>query len=87
MSGWLASRRTEQPLQTVIVSTKTGRSIRGALLERTRDALILRAASVATQDAQGRVEWHPLDGDSVVPMDNVDFYQDALDATLLDNLG
>jgi hypothetical protein len=80
---WATIRSLNLP--TVIVSTKTGSSIKGALVDRKRDALVLRAASVAAVDANGNVEWHALDGDVVIAMENVDFWQEGLDASLLDS--
>ena len=86
MTNWLAAKRQATELRAIEVSTKTGQTIKGALIEQHRDALILRAASVAIENAQGQINWHPLDGDTVIPMDNVDFWQDGLDATFLDGL-
>lgn len=74
-------------LRPVIVTTRTGQSIKGALLDNSADGLVLRAASVAVESAQThQVTWHPLDGDVVVPSLNIDFYQDGLDAAILDGL-
>jgi hypothetical protein len=74
------------PLVAVIVSLKTGQSLKGVLLDRRADAIILRATSVAAVDANTNVEWHSLDGDVVIPMENIDFWQEGLDAAILDSL-
>lgn len=75
-----------RPLQAVIVSAKTGQSIKGVLLDTRPDALVLRAAAVATVEQNGSVAWNALDGDVVIPMENIDFYQSGLDAAILDSL-
>lgn len=84
--SFLAARKMPEQLATVIITTKTGQSIKGALVRHQRDALFLRFASVANVNPQGQITWMGLDGDTVVPMDNIDFWQDALDASLLDSI-
>jgi hypothetical protein len=74
---------TPRRLRVVAVSTKTGQTIRGMLVDEKRDGLVLRAAALANLDQNQVVKWDPLDGDVVVPMDNVDFWQDALDPKFL----
>jgi hypothetical protein len=63
------------PLPSVAVSLKTGTSIRGVLIEHALDALVLRSASQATVGQNQQISWQPLAGDVVVPMENVDYYQ------------
>lgn len=72
-------------LGAVIVSTKSGQSIKGMLIQRALDAIVLRAASLAAVDKDA-VTWHSLEGDVVIPMENVDFWQSALPADVLDTL-
>ena len=70
-------------LRVVAVSTKTGNTIRGALVDEMRNALVLRSASLANPDQNGNIRWDNLDGDVVIPMENVDFWQDWLEPTIL----
>lgn len=86
MSTWFGGRREPAELRVVQVTTRTGQAIKGVLLDQLRDGLILRAASVGVANARGEVIWHPLDGDTVIPNDNVDFWQSGLDATFIDGL-
>lgn len=55
----------------VIVNTKSDRSIRGVLWRRRWGYLILRNAELL----QGRGELQEIDGETVIPADNVDFIQ------------
>ena len=62
----------------MLVSTKTGSSIKGLLRDQAPNGLVLTNASVAAVDPNGTVQWHSLDGDVVVPMQNVDYWQTNL---------
>lgn len=70
------------PLRSVVVTTRSGHTLKGVLVDERRSSLVLRAAALADVQPQG-VSFTPLDGDVVIPMDNVDFWQevepDALD--------
>lgn len=78
------SKRTKE-LTAVIVSTKSGQSIKGLLLEQGSNQIVIRAASVAAVETNG-ITWHSLDGDVVVPMENVDFWQAGVAADVIDTL-
>jgi hypothetical protein len=80
-----ARRRAPAPLQAVLVNMRTGTAIRGALAARRPNALVLRSAAVAEEHEGGRVSWTKLDGEIVIPIENVDYYQSALDASLLND--
>lgn len=58
-------------LRQVIVNTKTERTFRGVLWRRRRGFLVLRNAELL----QGRGEVMPMDGEVVIPAENVDFIQ------------
>lgn len=73
-----------QPVDTVIISTKTGQSIKGVLVHRDRTAYILRAASIGSLDQNGVAQWQRLMGDVIIPADNVDYYQSALEPSILE---
>ena len=72
-------------LSTVVISLKTGTDIKGVLRETTEDAMVLSSASVAGTVGNVTV-WRPLPGEVVVPMDNIEYYQRALPAAILDML-
>lgn len=85
---WFGGRR-EAPapaVRAVQITTRTGQAIKGVLVAAAPEGLIVRAASIGVKNQQGQVIWHPLDGDTVVPHDNVDFWQDGLDVTVLDGI-
>ncbi len=58
-------------LTQVIVNTKTDRAFRGVLWARKGHYLVLRNAELL----KGRGETAVLDGDTVIPLENVDFMQ------------
>ena len=58
-------------LRRVIVNTKTDRAFRGVLWQRRRGYLVLREAEILKRG----VETAKVDGEVVVPADNVDFIQ------------
>lgn len=58
-------------LRTVIVNTRTDRAFRGVLWERKGAFLVLRNAELL----KGRGETAQLDGEVVIPAENVDFIQ------------
>ena len=61
-------------LQRVIVNTKTDRTFRGVLWRRRGGYLVLRNAELL----KGRGETVPVDGEVVIPAENVDFMQVVL---------
>ena len=69
-------------LHTIIVHTKTDRTLRGLLVEKTKDKLVLRPASLAIEEQNGATTWTKIDGDVVVMLDNVDFWQEGVEAQL-----
>jgi len=62
---------TYPALRAVIVNTKSDRTFRGVLWRRRRGYLVLRNAELL----QGRGDPVPVDGEVVVPAENVDFIQ------------
>ena len=58
-------------LRRVIVNTRSDRAFRGVLWRKTRGYLVLRDAELLK--AKGEVA--PLDGEVVIPAENVDFMQ------------
>lgn len=76
--GWVG------PVNAVLVQTKTGGSIKGALVHRDRSALVLRAAAVLGPGPNQEEIWTKATGDLVIPMENVDYYQQSLPLDLLD---
>jgi len=69
-------------LHTIIVHTKTDRTLRGLLADKTRDKLVLRPASLAVEEQNGTTSWAKIDGDVVVMLENVDFWQEGVEAQL-----
>jgi len=55
----------------VIVNTKTDRAFRGVLWQKRRGYLVLRNAEML----RGKGETVPMDGEVVIPAENVDFIQ------------
>lgn len=72
-----------EPVETVAVSLKTGATVLGALVHRTADSLILRAAVLVGVDRNQQETREHLDGDVVVLSENIDFYQSGLDPAVL----
>lgn len=70
-------------LNAVVVSTRDGNAIKGALVEVRRDALVLRMAWLGSEDQNHHESWTRVDGDVVIPMQNVSFWQESLDVTIL----
>ncbi len=58
-------------LRRVIINTKTDRAFRGLLWRKARGYLVLRNAEIL----KSKGETTPMDGELVVPADNVDFMQ------------
>lgn len=58
-------------LRQVVVNTKTDRSFRGVLWRKRFGYLVLRDAQVL----KGRGDMTPVDGEVVIPAENVDFIQ------------
>lgn len=71
------------PLQTVVVNLKTGTVIKGVLVERAIDALVLRAASQANEGPNHRITWVSVGGEVVIPMENVDYWQAGAEPAIL----
>jgi hypothetical protein len=78
MSYWL----NHASLHTIIVHTKTDRTLRGLLVEKSRDKLVLRPASLAVEEQNGTTSWTKIDGDVVIMLDNVDFWKEGVEAQL-----
>lgn len=73
------------PVHVVWVTTKTGQSVKGVMVDRSRDIVVLRAARLASVDQRtGGTTWAPVQGDFVIPWDNVDFWQEGLDPSIID---
>lgn len=73
------------PVHVVWVTTKTGQSIKGVMVDRSKDVIVLRAARLASvQQATGATTWQAVQADFVIPWDNVDFWQEGLDPSILD---
>jgi hypothetical protein len=73
------------PAHVVWVTTKTGNSIKGVLVDRNRELMVLRAAALGSEDGATKQQmWTRLTGDLVIPMDNIDFWQEGLDPSALD---
>lgn len=75
------------PLRTVMIHTKDENTFKGALVDQRRDGFILRAAAYVQLDQNKAIRWVSLDGDVVIPVENVSFWQEGLDAELLDVVG
>lgn len=58
-------------LKKIILNTKTDRAFRGLLWRKARGYLVLRDAEML----RGKGEITPMDGEVVVPAENVDFVQ------------
>lgn len=58
--------------RTVIVNTKTEKAFRGVFVGQRGPALVLRDAYLLEAGAPSPV---PLDGETIVPVENVDFVQ------------
>jgi hypothetical protein len=79
--GWL----NKGALHVVWVTTKTGNSMKGILVDRTRELMVLRAASMGSEvGATKQEKWTRLTGDVVIPMDNVDFWQEGFNPSILE---
>ena len=77
--------RVVNPVEAVWVNLKTGDAIKGILVDRQRDFLMLRAARVGTTRTQdGAQIWTKAVGDIVIPMDNIDYYQTAIPLEMID---
>lgn len=73
-------------LVTVMVHLKDETTLKGALVEQTPQGLILRAAQMI-ENMDNQMRWVRLDGEIVVPLDNISFWQTGLDAELLNVTG
>lgn len=69
-------------LVTVVVTTKTGQSIKGVLIDRGRNGIVLRAPLLGATGQNSVVTWEPLGGDVVIPVENIDYYQQGLDLAI-----
>lgn len=88
-SWHIESSRMEQavqePSETVVITTKNDTTLRGVLVARTPDGFVLRAASVM-QTRGGEDRWQSLVGDTVVPLEQVDYWQRSLPIEVLEAL-
>ncbi len=75
-----------EPLQVAVVTTKNDTTIRGLLATQQADLLVLRAAAIMGEE-NGRTVWRNLPGETVIPLANVDYWQQGLPPDLLDQLG
>lgn len=71
--------RFSNPLDTIVVTTKTGQLIKGILVDQSREKIMVRMASVSSVDRNGNTIWTRLNGDVVILSENVDWYQLAVD--------
>lgn len=67
------------PLRAVVVTTKTDRTMRGLLVHQARDHIVMRAVSIHQTDKQGGFTWQKMDGDVVILVENIDYWQEGLD--------
>lgn len=72
------------PLKTVVVHLKTDQVLKGALVSIDQDMMTLKHASLAVSGPSGSINWQRMDGEVVMALENVDFWQAGLDATILD---
>jgi hypothetical protein len=79
--------RLPGPVRTVMVHTKDENSFKGALVDQRRDGFVLRACQYAQVDQNNSVRWTPIDGDVVIPKENISWWQEGLDVALLDITG
>lgn len=77
--NWLGGRT----VNAVVVSTRSGQALKGAMVERNRDGVTLRMAYLGGENEQHQEIWQRLDGDVFVPASNVDFIQQWLDVGIL----
>lgn len=71
-------------VNVVVVTTQTGGTIKGVLVDRRRDGLILRAASTLGTGPNNEAIWTKAIGEIVIPMANVDYFQQLLPLEVLD---
>lgn len=76
--------RVPTKLSTAVVHLKTDQVIKGALVRVDSEAVVLRHASLAVNGPSGSVNWSRMDGEIVITTGNIDFWQEGLDAGLLD---
>ncbi len=79
--GLLRAAMSSSP--TVVVSLLTGRSMKGALVEKGKMGIVLRAVQVEDTDAAHHQIWTRMDGDVFVPWQQVEFWQEGLDPGIL----
>jgi hypothetical protein len=77
-------RALANPMTVVMVTTRTGTSIKGLLVDRGRSGIVLRAAAVGSVDHNGVTVWERMGGDVVVPIENIDYWQSNLPAEVLE---
>ncbi len=74
-----------RPVHAVWVGLKTGSTIKGVLVDRTREMLVIRAGKLGSVNpTNGQESWVPMTGDVCIPMDNVDYWQEGIDPHALD---
>ena len=72
-------------MRTVSVTLQSGGVIRGVLLRRYADAIVLDKAATAVQDASKQIVYVPMDGEVVIPWANIEYWQQAIDAVWLED--
>jgi hypothetical protein len=80
--NWFQS--LSNPMVVALVTTRTGTSIKGLLVDRSRAGVVLRAASVGSLDRNGVTVWERMAGDVVIPIENIDYWQAHLPAEVLE---
>ncbi len=70
-----------------MIHSKDEQTFKGVLVDQRRDGFVLRACQYVQLDQNKMIRWASLDGDVVIPMENISFWQDGLDAALLDITG
>lgn len=53
------------------------------MVENGKQGIVLRAASVEDTDAAHNTTWTRMDGDVFIPREQVEFWQEGLDASIL----
>jgi hypothetical protein len=86
MLRWLSGTEPyvpDAPAPAVAISLKTGSTILGALIHQEPDYLVVRAGTLIGVDRNQAETREPLDGDTVVPLDNIDFWQTGIDPKIV----
>ena len=73
----------DTPAPAVAISLTTGSTIVGALIMQEPDYLVIRAATLIGVDRNQAETREPLDGDTVIPMDRIEFWQTGIDPKIV----